>query len=227
MENNTRDYQFEVDQLRNLYIVAQDKNHKFEVDTKKWILFEPSKFIYNFFAFNTFYNINWPKSVENEKIFEHKRLDEKEKIYDLIKFIFQTQEEPAFSKVFFNDKLPIITDDVLSQCQNITVDREGPNKNVSAKKKFEFIERLTNWKQNNFIALTDYFEIISFIYLVRNNIFHGSKTFHDMVNLSQRSRLYFYANVLSATNKLLFQSITLSHSVTRNENQNREMRHVK
>ena len=49
-------------------------------------------------------------------------------------------------------------------------------------------------------------EILGFIYSVRNNIFHGTKTTIEMSDKNQRKRLDIYSNILIAVNELLFKS---------------------
>ena len=49
--------------------------------------------------------------------------------------------------------------------------------------------------------------MLRFVYLVRNNIFHGTKTTIEMSDKNQRKRLEIYSNILIATNELLFKSL--------------------
>jgi len=51
-------------------------------------------------------------------------------------------------------------------------------------------------------------EIIGFIYQVRNNIFHGTKTTIEMADRNQRERLEIYSKILIATNELLFRVLS-------------------
>ena len=50
-------------------------------------------------------------------------------------------------------------------------------------------------------------EILGFIYSVRNNIFHGTKTTIEMADKDQRKRLDIYSNILIGVNDLLFKSL--------------------
>jgi len=47
-------------------------------------------------------------------------------------------------------------------------------------------------------------DIVRFVYLVRNNIFHGTKNTIEMSENFQRRRLEIYTNILVALNQILF-----------------------
>lgn len=50
----------EFNDLYKLHRAAVELKHG--IYSRGWRLFEPSKFIYSFFAFNSFYSINWRES---------------------------------------------------------------------------------------------------------------------------------------------------------------------
>lgn len=50
-------------------------------------------------------------------------------------------------------------------------------------------------------------DILRFVYLVRNNIFHGTKNTIEMTENFQRKRLLIYTNILIAVNELLFKAL--------------------
>lgn len=54
--------------LRNLHLISKDFNHIIEYQPGSWKTFEPTKFVYSFFTFNTFYNYDWFKSIESNEL---------------------------------------------------------------------------------------------------------------------------------------------------------------
>lgn len=50
-------------------------------------------------------------------------------------------------------------------------------------------------------------DIIRFVYMVRNNIFHGTKNTIEMSEVFQRKRLDIYSNIIIAINELLFKAL--------------------
>ena len=57
------------EQLNDLYklqIAAKELRHG--IKKESWSLFEPSKFVYAFFAFNSFYSIDWDESAKEQKL---------------------------------------------------------------------------------------------------------------------------------------------------------------
>ena len=196
-----------------------------------WTLFEPSKFIYAYFAFNSFYNFDWVKSIEEKKLVPLEREDdnlheaikcpecgqelekknnigfkEKTKYKAMINFIFDGIEEHKIdANTIF---LEIITNNgrlkenkIIEEISMITNDnhieehvREGFKKEL---------EQILNTRKINKKHLRE--DIIYFIYMVRNNIFHGSKNTIEMSEDFQRKRLNIYSNIIIAINELLFK----------------------
>jgi len=219
------------DQLNDLYklhLAAVKLEHG--VKTQRWELFEPSKFIYSYFAFNSFYSINWEESFREESLvtWEYNKVEntetvkESNKIHRMIKFIydafvndrennneFKTQKDEFVltlsSKI--ETYLPSnITVEVAIDALNYII----PDVNISRQIKDSFI--------NNFDMVIHHMctgkkikdawnNILYFVYSVRNNIFHGSKTIIDMMEPGQKKRLDIYSAILLATNEMLFEAI--------------------
>ena len=54
----------ELKDLHRLHLVTKDFKHIIEYEPGSWKMIEPSKFVYSYFSFNTFYNFDWQKSCE-------------------------------------------------------------------------------------------------------------------------------------------------------------------
>ena len=52
----------ELNDLYKLHLAAKDMQHG--VWKEDWSLFYPSKLVYAFFAFNSFYSIDWEESIQ-------------------------------------------------------------------------------------------------------------------------------------------------------------------
>lgn len=57
--NNVRE---QIDDLYNLFAAAKEFKHGIKKHSE-WAFFEPTKFIYAFFTFNSLYSIDWKDSV--------------------------------------------------------------------------------------------------------------------------------------------------------------------
>tara|TARA_B100000900_G_scaffold414835_1_gene442679 strand:- start:2031 stop:2285 length:255 start_codon:yes stop_codon:yes gene_type:complete len=53
----------EIKKLHRLHSITKDFSHIIEYKTGSWKMFEPSRFIYSFFTFNSPYEINWSDSI--------------------------------------------------------------------------------------------------------------------------------------------------------------------
>lgn len=220
MEEKNATFQFleELKDLHRLHVVTKDFKHIIEYEPGSWKMFEPSKFVYAYFAFNTFYNFDWEASIKNKQLthFSKDIGNEKEvepseryKFKEMIDFIFnQTTPEERSEFVKFikrpNKKENRIPDQTLIDCiAGITPDKRiSETERENFKKEFKKLietENLLVGKIKN--------EIVGFIYSVRNNIFHGTKTTIEMSDINQRERLEIYSSILIAVNELLFKSL--------------------
>lgn len=203
----------EIKDLHKLHIVTKDFNHIIEYQPGSWKMFEPSKFIYSFFAFNALYNYNWTETIKHKELVTfsiEEDLSESQKFKKMIDFIFDNHFQEADSVEFIKTILrpnkrenPRRKEDLIRSLNGITADnRITKSKRESFKKEFIKLldtEELYRGKLKN--------DLLIFVYLVRNNIFHGTKTTIEMTNLDQRFRLDIYSSILIATNELLFKSL--------------------
>lgn len=189
-----------------------------------WTLFEPSKFIYAYFAFNSFYNFDWEKSIK-EKIllsFETENIGKKESItcpecahiFEKEKKITEGQKYKAMIDFIFDRAIEPekqFIEIILEKCgrkEKIIEDIEGitPDDYIEDYEREGFKKEFFKLLETGIIKkkpLRDV--IIRFIFLVRNNIFHGSKDTIQMSENCQRRRLNIYSNIIIAINELLFK----------------------
>jgi len=207
----------ELKDLHRLHLVTKDFKHIIEYETGSWKMFEPSKFVYSYFAFNTFYNFDWKKSCETyiltplEKIInDGKEVNPSEtnKYSAMIDFIFNNSSTENRIKFIHFIKRPNKrenpnTNEILLKCiEGIT-----PDKFISESKRNNFKKEFKKMIDSENLLIDELKILIQFVYLVRNNIFHGTKTTIEMSDKNQRKRLEIYSNILIATNELLFKSL--------------------
>ena len=211
-------YQFseELKDLHRLHIVTKDFKHIIEYEPGSWKMFEPSKFVYAYFAFNSFYNFDWEASTKNNQLTLFSKLTDNEvepservKFKKMIDFIFNhTTPEERIAFVHFI-KRPIkgegsISNQTLIDC----IDGITPDKKISETVREDFKKEFKKLiETENFVNGKIKNEIVGFIYAVRNNIFHGTKTTIEMADRNQRKRLDIYSNILIGVNDLLFKSL--------------------
>ena len=184
-----------------------------------WTLYEPTKFVYAYFAFNSFYNHNWDESIRRGRLWQFRLKEnvegkrtyytEYEKFISMIDFIFSNIEESDIE--YFLKKLKRRKEDTIRIINGIEPD--GVNIYEEDKKMFiEGLKILLN--EENFDTSVLKEKIIPFIYGVRNNIFHGVKTFDQMIGVSQRERLDIYTIIIMDINELLFRVLEKEIQIT-------------
>jgi hypothetical protein len=201
----------EINDLHKLHCVTKDFNHIIEYETGSWKIFEPSKFIYSYFAFNTLYNYDWAKTVKSKKLKAfsiEEKLNECQKFKRMINFIFiyiEDSDSTEFVKTILrpykreNGRSKEVLIEALEKI--VADERITKNKIICFKKEFK---KLLETETLNCGKVK---ELLFFVYLVRNNIFHGTKDTIEMTNEHQRFRLDIYSSILIATNELLFKSL--------------------
>ena len=209
-KNNRNKFAEEIEDLYRLHYITKKYDHIVEYERGAWKLFEPSKFIYAYFAFNSFYNFNWEESLEKSKLttFPKKFEDEKEiepsegqKYKAMIDFIFSRVDENDKDLFIKMIKGKDTIDKLIETISKITSDnRITDSERRNFKKEYE---KLLRTNEINIVKLKN--DIIRFVYMVRNNIFHGTKNTIEMSEVFQRKRLDIYSNIIIAVNELLFK----------------------
>ena len=232
-----QEYLQSIDDVYKLHLISKNINHGIGTGyhgINQWRLFEPSRFVYAFFAYNTIYSINWRKTVEkneiinwdannpNDTINREVRMSETKKMRELSKFIYETHifsEENKdlsdnkkkfaehYKKTLF-DNITLVK--IKEECIASTLRYITTDKRITTEDKERFRKNLLNLIEGNLIN-KDFTRAVDslmvFIYNVRNNIFHGSKTILEMSNDGQRERLLLYAAIIMTMNDLLFEAL--------------------
>ena len=171
-------------------------------------------FVYEFFLFNSLYQVDWKKSSDDgELIFHPDNYSESKQQKELIKYLkIHARNNPAdFYRAFEPLRyLPIIE----GEWTNVT-----PDARISEEKGKSFFDKIKKLQelieacgtQNAMPTTKKEFELIDkgayYIYLVRNNIFHGSKTLGEIYEANQKRRIEVYEIFLKGITSLFFLSV--------------------
>lgn len=220
------------EQLNDLYklqIAAKELRHG--IKKESWSLFEPSKFVYAFFAFNSFYSIDWDESAKEQKLIKWEFIKngdsdkgagktESQKISEMRKFICNTNvndsmvgKEKEDAKTNFATRLSEKLKNYLEENATQTIESLSgieTDINIDDIMKQKFIaafenllnDQLKGKKFNDALDTT-----LKFVFSVRNNIFHGTKTVIDMMGSGQQTRLQIYTAILLSINEMLFEAV--------------------
>lgn len=244
MSNELRN---ELDNLYKLQATAKSLTHGI-VRKGEWTLFEPPKFIYAFFAFNSFYSIDWQLSVGKQSLVKYDRRnypDEKgeyKKFYHMHDFIFHDGSNETDTNLFskrINDFLSRCTvsttgEDAIQLLKEVVPDKKphekwkpGVNQNMIDNFRHGF-NRIVQCRCQGEEFKTDLRNVIFFIYQIRNNIFHGTKTILMMMKKDpQARRIGIYSAILLALNETLFDAIERDfHSWKRDQIDDRLLREI-
>jgi hypothetical protein len=220
MENELKDksnFLENIEDLHRLHLVTKEFKHIIEYEPGSWKMFEPSKFVYAYFAFNTLYTIDWDQSCQKNHLSDLKKIKindkeetatEEMKFNKLIDFVFNNIAEEDI-KEFIRFILKPYKKENPKQKKEIieSINEVKSDKNISQNKCNEFKIGFAKLIENEQLEKETINMIIKFIYLVRCNIFHGTKTTIEMANKQQRERLEIYSDILIGINGLLFKSL--------------------
>lgn len=224
----------------------------------KWKVFEPTKFIYSYFSFNTYYSINWIESVKKKKLnywsigstIQDKEgsvdADDKEsspseskKIYEMQKYISISYKDKIKKKsqmdenneelaVKLYDMISVFLEEPLCDSIEILESIQLDNRiNKDEKEKFlRHIQKIANKEVTGKKLNDSWKNVLYYVFLVRNNVFHGSKRIDTMQSEEQKDRFRLYSAILLATNELLFESIERDFN-WRNQSKKRVLDYVR
>ena len=170
-------------------------------------------FVYEFFLFNSLYQVDWNKSLDaKELIFHPDTYSESKQQKEFIKYLKSySKNKPsdlyrAFEPLVY---LPVIE----GKWTHVT-----PDARISKKHGVSFFEKIKELQEiiescnnpNEIPVTKKVFELIDkgvyYIYLVRNNIFHGSKTLGEVYERNQKRRIEVYEIFLKGVTSLFFLS---------------------
>lgn len=175
-----------------------------------WEEYFPTHFIYVFFAFNSLYNVDWEQScktgeLEGEEYMIELR-DEPTKHEMYLDFCFQNSEfvnlyKGLFIKMILGGNTKEEIDKILS-----TIKPDSLPKSRLSRKKYinDFINRIDDLIYRGKFDKDSVSFILKFLYKVRCNVFHGSKTVEDMQDEGQQNRFEVYASIIIAINQMVF-----------------------
>ena len=197
---------------------ALNYNHGVELNGK-WDFFEPTRFVYAFFALNMIYSIDWELSLTHDKLIYQKNSNDnhaKNQIESLIEFInFYNSDafETALDKLDSNRELYSVVLKMESDFNSSRNNSRNSGKTISQ----DFL--ISSEKYSNYIPLLpiDHFDLLQMSYAVRNNLFHGEKKAHKMKEQGHRNRLFHYGNIILATNESFFVVMKENHNYRRME----------
>jgi len=171
-------------------------------------------FVYEFFLFNSLYQVDWEQSYcEEELIFHPDDYSETMQQRKLVEYLkVHSKQKPsdlyrAFEPLAY---LPVIEGEWI----NVTPDaRISKEKGASFFEKIKTLQKtIESCKNPEDMPVTNkIFELIGkgvyYIYLVRNNIFHGSKTLGEVYERNQKRRIEVYEIFLKGITSLFFLSV--------------------
>lgn len=183
--------------------------------------FEPSMFIYAYFAFNSFTNVDWFKTKNKDfsyiEYFEEE--NEKTKAKKLFHFLSSCQSSKALADLFKssyqnyiekyleNHKTPQEyldwTEDMVNDIQPESYGGTSLDYDTNIKPFKTVLLRLL--EPGSKFTAADFNILLDLIYVVRCNLFHGSKNLaFDGTSNTQMERFVLYAAILTSINELLF-----------------------
>lgn len=211
------DLKLEIRKLFALHEATLRLEHAFRevaLSGSTWQVFTPSRFIYAFFTFNSIYGFDWQSSFDEQKVIRWQQND---------KGRYPTEEEQF--KAYFgyvNAQLSPDTPTIFSEKLNQMLDWFGITDPVTALEHIDLVnankklKKLSKKVPNQFSVVLkgdqnpDEFYLsvsilLEFVYKVRCNLFHGTKTMVQLLNMEQQKRLLIYTALLITTNSLLFR----------------------
>lgn len=168
-----------------------------------------TSFIYEFFLFNSLYQINWEATRNEGNIVSHFDMTEPQKQRDFIAYLrCYTKEHPEYIYRSFEPLLRIETRGMWTMID--------PDINISLEDGEDFFKNINNLKLILRNSQTPYdvpvsgktFETIRkctyFVNCIRNNIFHGMKNFSAANRGDQKQRIEIYDIFLKGVTSLFF-----------------------
>ena len=170
-----------------------------------------TNFVFEFFLFNSLYSIDWFASMEKGDVIEHARdhadFKEDKQQREFVKFCrkqFKNLDPSKIADAF----LP------LAGLENLSSDwtTVTPDSRICAEDGVRFFSKIKEIGElatrNELKANKTTFDLIDkccyFVYLVRNNIFHGAKSLGEVYEVDQARRIAVYDLFVRCLNSLFF-----------------------
>lgn len=170
-----------------------------------------TSFVYEFFLFNSLYQYDWHGSFKERRLVpwpaDKKELPQQVKLEDFVRE--RCKADPSIIRRAFDPIAQL--EDLDGHWTHIT-----PDARITLEQGKSFFNKLSRLRDlmrsdNDLTASKAVFELIKgcreFIYFVRNNIFHGSKSIGEIYEPNQRRRLEVYDIFLKSLVSLFFLAV--------------------
>jgi hypothetical protein len=176
------------------------KNYKKEIS-----ITEGSRFIFEYFIFNSLYSVDWKEPFEGGVIKKHE-LGKSELAMQrkFIKYLRPRTEVTKIHQVIQNYILPFKKHEVFDNVPSLRISGEEERDGKDFCSYVINIQKLINKNEIKNKFYENLQRCLRFIYAVRNNIFHGTKIPGDYWDEDQRLRVDLYSKIIGATNELFF-----------------------
>jgi len=198
---------------------AMNYNHGVEMHGK-WDSFEPTRFVYAFFAFNMIYAIDWKLTlIENRLKYQRTSSENyaKDQFQSLIDFVFDHENLAFENALKFLDQNRELFSVVSTMEEDYNSSRKS-NRNTGNSIAQDFLTASKKFSAGIELLASDHFDLLQMSYTVRNNLFHGEKKAHQMKEKGHRNRLLHYGNIILATNESFFEVMKTQYNYRRIEN---------
>ena len=214
-----------IDYLKSVEIshsFAMNYNHGVQsINTNgKWDLFEPTRFVYAFFAFNMIYAIDWESTIQQNGLkYQSKGSDNftKSQIQSVINFVYNLENDAFETALLKLDENREIYNSVSKMDKDYNSNRLNTRHTGNSIAK-DFLLASEKFSNKVILDSTDQFDLLQMSYTVRNNLFHGEKKAHEMKEKGHRNRLLHYGNIILATNESFFEIMQNQFNYRRIEN---------
>lgn len=204
-----------LDELFRIHSTCVEMDHGVRLNNSRWIPFTASRFVYGFFVFNSIYSVNWDETLKNAPsqgiVTEHDMVRERDKITSFAQ-VCARRCLPCDVEYFRRRASTYVhswTDrdmrQALAMLENgITQDPRTCAYRGPFLRAFRRLIEAPEGIQADSMGDT-LRDLLLFIYMVRNNTFHGSKTLDELMSSEQTLRLSTYAAILCAIHDLFFR----------------------
>jgi hypothetical protein len=201
---------------------AMNYNHGVQsINTNgKWDLFEPTRFVYAFFAFNMIYAIDWESSMlQNRLKFQSRGNDNftMVQIQSVINFVYNLENDAFELALLKLDKNREIYNSVSKMDKDYNSNKLNTRSTGNSIAK-DFLLASEKFSKSFNLDSNDQFDLLQMSYTVRNNLFHGAKKAHEMKEKGHRTRLLHYGNIILAANESFFEIMKKQFRYVRIEN---------
>lgn len=166
--------------------------------------------VFEFFLYNSLYAVDWEASYAEGRLVHHDRDHSEASMQNALEKFCRSRCRDDNESILAAAFLPIgALTDLAGQWTHVSPDdRIDENQGASFFEKIETLGQLAC--SNNLPPTKSTFELLSscryFVYLVRNNIFHGAKSIGQVSDADQARRIGVYDLFLRCLNSLFFLS---------------------